>query len=87
MGKVLQFPVSEAYIEFEKRSHLILTRLIDIFTRLQTTGSLTMENFNSILISYNIDLYRDLTYADLAIMKFHCENYYNLGSYFNNEND
>ena len=87
MAKILQFPVSVEYIDFQNRSHLILTRLIDICTRLQTTGSLTLENFNTILISYNIDLYRDLTYADLAIMEFHCRNYYNLGSYFDTEND
>lgn len=87
MGKVLQFPISQEYQVFEARSRLILTHLIDVLSQFQLSGSLSLKSFIALLDTYNVDPYRDFTTADFAILKFHCENYYNLGSYFNDEND
>lgn len=78
MGKVVQFPISKEYEQFIVESAGRTKALIETLSLSAEKGMLNERTFNYLLSYLNVDLYRDFTVSDLAIIKFHCDNYYNL---------
>ena len=78
MNKIIQFPISKEYKKFIKESADRTKALIETLSLSAEKGMLNERTFNYFLEYLNVDLYRDFTASDLAIIKFHCDNYYNL---------
>lgn len=78
MGKVVQFPISKEYEKFIQDSGVRTRALIETLSLSHEKGMLNERAFYYFLEYLNVDLHRDFTPSDLAIIKFHCDNYYNL---------
>lgn len=78
MGQIVKFPVSKEYKQFIKDSDARTRALIETLSLSHEKGILNERAFFYFLEYLNVDLYRDFTVTDRAIIKFHCDNYYNL---------
>lgn len=78
MGKIIQFPISKEYQQFIQESAARTKVLIETLSLSAEKGMLNERTFNYFLDYMHIDLHRDFTSSDLTIIKFHCDNYYNL---------
>ena len=78
MGKIVKFPVSKQYEQFIIDSGVRTRALIETLSLSHEKGMLNEKTFNYFLEYLTLDLHRDFTPSDLAIIKFHCDNYYNL---------
>ena len=78
MGQIINFPVPAAYKQFIEESGIRTKALIETLSLSFEKGMLNERAFNYFLDYLNVDLHRDFTPLDLAIIKFHCDNYYNL---------
>lgn len=78
MGQIIQFPTSKEYSKFVEDSAIRTKALIETLTLSYEKGMLNEKNFAYLLNYMNLNLYKDFTPSDLAIIKFHCDNYYHL---------
>lgn len=78
MGQIVKFPTSKEYTQFVEDSAIRTKALIETLTLSYEKGMLNEKNFTYLLNYMNLNLYKDFTPSDLAIIKFHCNNYYHL---------
>lgn len=78
MGQIVKFPTPKEYAQFVEDSAIRTKALIETLTLSYEKGMLNEKNFTYLLNYMNLNLYKDFTPSDLAIIKFHCDNYYHL---------
>lgn len=78
MGTVVKFPISKDYQRFIEESAARTRVLIETLSLSHEKGMLNERAFTYLLEYLNMDLHRDFTVTDRAIIKFHCDNYYAL---------
>ena len=78
MSKIISFPISKDYEKFIQDSNIKTKVLIETLSLSYEKGILNERIFIYTLKNLNFNLEQDFTMSDLAIIKFHCENYYNL---------
>lgn len=79
-GKIIEFPISKEYEQFIKTSHSKLLILIQACNMSNEKGFLNNWQFKALLDYCGVNIDRDFTSADRAILQFHIDNYWNLDS-------
>lgn len=79
-GKIIPFPGCEDYERFNKMSHNKMSILVQSCNMAFEKGILNPWQFKALLDYCGVDLEKDLTMADRAILEFHMEYYWNLDS-------
>lgn len=82
MSKILEFPTPNEYLWFIVESGRRTSLLIQALNAAFDQGQLTLEMFYGLLEQGGIDIYRDFTDKDRAIIAFHLREYYNLPAHF-----